>query len=68
MKLPIQAPAVVRDTRPWQVSHAAQGEDGLQPSHLKSCTGTDKTCYDSNGYDFCCTKDQCCGGSMDQCL
>jgi hypothetical protein len=64
MKLPIQAPAIVRETHLWQVSQAANRENGLQPS----CDPTDRTCYDSNGTEFCCASIQCCGETAGSCI
>ncbi len=58
MKLPPQAPAVVRETYSWQARPPAPSANGLLPAI--NC-GTAIPCGPINGQEWCCDADLSCG-------
>ena len=67
MKLPVQAPAVVRGSVSWPTRRASRGSTvpGIEPAtiagHVVNCSGgTPTPCICNNGVATCCGPNQIC--------
>jgi hypothetical protein len=58
MKLPWQAPSVVREAYSWSARSHGQAPNGLLPANI--CCGTGKACSDGT-HEWCCAANQTCG-------